>query len=73
MKRLVQGLADYYFDEFITVPSAPLLTGEDIMKLFGIPQGKKVGELLEMLREAEIMGKVSNKRESVAYLKKMFL
>ena len=73
LKRLVQGLADYYFDEFITVPSAPLLTGEDIMKLFGIPQGKKVGELLEMLREAEIMGKVSNKRESVAYLKKMFL
>ncbi len=72
-KRLVQGLADYYFDEFITVPPAPLLTGEDIMKLFGIPQGKKVGEMLEILREVEIMGKVSNKREAVAYLKKMFL
>lgn len=72
LKRLVQGLADYYFEEFITVPPRPLLTGEDIMRVFGIPQGKRVGEMLESLREAEIMGKVSNRREAVNYLKKYF-
>jgi tRNA nucleotidyltransferase/poly(A) polymerase len=71
LKRIVEGLADYYFDEYIAVPPRPLLTGDDIMRIFGIPQGKKVGEMLDALREAEATGKVSNKKEAVAHLKKV--
>lgn len=69
MKILIRGLADYYFEGFTAVPPRPLLTGEDVMMVFGIHEGKEVGEMLEMLREAEMLGKVSNRREAVNYLK----
>lgn len=71
LKRLISGLAEYYFEEYIAAPPMPLLTGEDIMKLFGIPQGKEVGRMINALRKAEALGKVSNKREAVNYLKKV--
>ena len=71
MKKLIGRLADYYFEEFTLVPQRPLLTGEDIMRMFGIPEGKEVGDMLEALREAEMLGKISNRKEAVEYLKKM--
>lgn len=73
LKELIANLAVYYFEEFIAAPPMPLLTGEDIMKLFGIPQGKEIGKMIEALREAEAMGKVSSRKEAIDYLKKMFL
>lgn len=48
-----------------------LLTGKDIMNIFGISQGrgsKRFGEMLELLREAEITGKGSNRMEALEYL-----
>lgn len=70
MKGLIRKLSDYYFDEFIAVKPGPLLTGEDVMKELGIREGKQVGLMLEKLREAEFLGKVSNKREAIVFLKK---
>ena len=70
-KGLINGLVRYYFEEFIAAPQAPLLTGEDIMKLFGIPEGKEIGRLMEALREAEALGKVSDKKQAVGYLRKL--
>lgn len=71
MKGLIRRLSDYYYEEFLAVQPRPLLTGEDIMKELGIPEGKKVGLMLEELREAELLGKVSNRREAIAFLKKL--
>ena len=70
LKGIISGLAEYYFEEFIAAPQMPLLTGEDIMKLFEIPQGKEIGRMMEALREAEALGKVSNREEAIDYLKK---
>lgn len=72
MKILIRGLADYYFEEFTAVPPRPLLTGEDVMKVFRIPEGKEIGDMLEILREGEMLGKVSSKREAVAYLHRRY-
>lgn len=73
MKELIRRLLDYYFEEFVSVQPGPLLTGDDIMKIFMLPEGKKVGAMLEALREAEAMGEVSNKGEAIEFLKKRFL
>lgn len=72
MKKLIGRLADYYFEEFTLVPPRPLLTGEDVMRAFAIQEGKEVGEMLEALREAETLGKVSNRREAVEYLHRRY-
>jgi len=69
LKGLIGNLAGYYFEVFIAAPQMPLVTGEDIMKLFGIPQGKEIGRMVEALREAEALGKVSSREEAIDYLK----
>jgi tRNA nucleotidyltransferase (CCA-adding enzyme) len=40
----------------------PTLTGEDLKKL-GVPEGPKIKEILELLREARLDGKVSTRKE----------
>ncbi|MBF8251614.1 MAG: hypothetical protein HW382_1242 [Deltaproteobacteria bacterium] len=65
LKGLIGNLAGYYFEEFIAAPPMPLVTGEDIMKLLGIPQGKEIGRMVEALREAEALGKVSSREEAL--------
>ena len=69
LKGLIGNLAGYYFEVFIAAPQMPLVTGEDIMKLFGIPQGKEIGRMVEALREAEALGKISSRKEAIDYLK----
>ena len=49
---------------------APLLNGDEIMKLLKISPGKKVGELKENLREVQLSGQIKNKAEAKTYLRK---
>jgi poly(A) polymerase len=46
-----------------------LLDGRDVMELFDLPPGPKVGELLDLLREAQASGKVGSRDEAVQFLK----
>ena len=41
----------------------PPVTGEDIMKTFGIPAGKEVGIIKNQIREAILEGEIKNSRE----------
>lgn len=47
----------------------PLLSGDEIMRLLGIAAGPQVGELLALLREEQLQGRVSTKEEVVIFLK----
>lgn len=47
-----------------------LVNGHDVMKA-GVKPGPKVGELLEKVREAQAEGKVKNRKEALAFLKKL--
>ncbi len=46
------------------VDAPRLLTGRDIMIEFALPQGPRIGELLEALREAQAVGELPKDRES---------
>jgi poly(A) polymerase len=50
-------------------PKPPLLTGNDVMKLLSLLPGPKVGEALELLREAEAVGDATTREEAEALLK----
>ncbi|MEF2280361.1 HD domain-containing protein [Deinococcus sp. YIM 134068] len=46
----------------------PLLTGEDVMKLLGIPPGPAVGQALREVAEAQALGEVNSSEEARALL-----
>lgn len=48
----------------------PILDGHEIMAYFKLPPGPKVGELIRVLREAQLGGEIKNKEEAYKFLKK---
>ncbi len=46
-----------------------LLDGKEIMALKGLKPGKKLGETIEKLKEAQILGIVKNKEEAIEFIK----
>lgn len=54
-------------------PPKPLLRGEDVMKILGIPPGKKIGEILEALNAAQVTKKVTTKKEAEAFIRALSL
>ena len=62
------GLALRYLNEWRHVK--PRLNGRDLARL-GIPQGPRVGLLLERLRDARIMGEVSTMEEEEALVRRL--
>ena len=50
----------------------PPVSGYEIMKIFNISEGKKVGELKKAVEEAILDGKIKNEKKSaISYLKKL--
>lgn len=47
----------------------PLVNGHDIMRLFGLKPGRPIGELLELLREEQLSGRVQTRREAIDFVK----
>jgi poly(A) polymerase len=49
----------------------PLLSGEDVMAIFGIPSGPEVGRLLSLVREEQLAGKIQSRQEAEAFLRSL--
>jgi tRNA nucleotidyltransferase (CCA-adding enzyme) len=49
----------------------PLLNGDEIMEILKIKPGKKIGEILENLREKQLAGKIKTKKGAREYIKKI--
>lgn len=71
--ELIDQIAKLYHDDLqeMPTPPPPLLHGEDIMKLLNLKPGKKIGELLEQIREKQLGGELKTKKEALAWLKTM--
>ncbi len=52
-----------------TLSSPPkLIDGHDVMKISGLGPGPRVGELLEVLREAQAAGEVNTRQQAIDYI-----
>ncbi len=54
-------------------PPPPLLNGHDLMAALGIEPGKRVGELLRELRDAQMAGEVRTREEAVELARRMLV
>ncbi|MCX6085588.1 MAG: CBS domain-containing protein [Caldiserica bacterium] len=61
------GPRDLFMTALSRMQEPPLLSGEDVMGL-GIPEGQRVGLLLNRVRRLQLDGIIGSKEEAVAYL-----
>ncbi len=62
---------DQHFDQESLVAPPKLIDGHDIMNIFSISPGPKIGELLEAVREAQASGELTTKEEAISYIKRL--
>lgn len=68
--RLVADLMRGWAEDRSQVMIPPLLTGDDVMAVFGLRPGPAVGRLLRLAREAQDLGIVETREQALAYLRR---
>lgn len=69
--EIIDQIAKLYHDDLQSMPTPPppLLHGEDVMKFFKIKPGKKIGYILQKLREKQLAGELKTKEDALEWLK----
>ena len=70
VKQLVKLLLKRYVAPDHAMPSNALVTGNDIMKIMGIPEGRAIGKILHEIYEGERTGLLNSRQEVITWLKK---
>lgn len=65
--RTCRALLDAYWEKHEEVVSPPrIVSGNDLMEFFGLKPGRTIGRLLELIREAQASGEVSDRDAALA-------
>ena len=66
----LQNLLNYYNEvqTFVKNPKS-LLNGNEIMKILNIKPSKKIGIIMEMLKEAQLTGEILTKKQAINFIK----
>ena len=68
----LENLLDYYEKIKAEVKNPkPLLDGREIMEILNIKPSKRVGEIIEMLIEQQLMGNIKTREKAVEFVKKL--
>ena len=65
--RMTEYVLAKHFTEENLSPPPKILDGHEIMKIFNLDPGPRIGKLLEELREAQAAGEISTREQAVAY------
>jgi len=71
--RLVEYvLAQHFEQERVTTPPR-LVSGHDLINIFGLSPGPKIGKLLEAVQEAQASGEITTREEALSYIREHLL
>ena len=62
-------LRDYYERHAEVISPPKLIGGDDLMEVFGLEEGPRLGELLEAVREAQAAGEIRTRQEALDYVR----
>lgn len=72
VRAVCARLLDVYFRGHATIVAPPLLVdGRSLMNELGLEPGRRVGELLEAIREAQAAGEVTTREDAFAFARKI--
>jgi tRNA nucleotidyltransferase domain 2 putative len=64
--EVVRSMLEAWFEKKeAQVTPPPLVDGNDLMRELSLQPGKKIGELLEIVREAQAVGEVSTREQAL--------
>jgi poly(A) polymerase len=64
----VRYILEEHFKQETIIKPPRLIDGNDIMNIFGLKPGPKVGELLELVREAYAAGELTTREQALEYI-----
>jgi len=67
--RLVDYVLAQHAEQEKLVAPAGLVSGHDLINVFNMKPGPRIGQLLEAVREAQASGEVSTREEALAYVR----
>ncbi len=67
--RLVEYVLTQHAEQEKLVAPARLVSGHDLINVFNMKPGPRMGQLLEAVREAQASGEVSTREEALAYIR----
>ena len=72
-KELLEELKKYYesVKDIVASPKS-FLDGKEVMELLKIKPSKKVGEVLEQIKEMQLTGEIKTKEEAISFVVKNF-
>jgi poly(A) polymerase len=65
-------LAQHFEQERLVVP-LKLVNGHDLINIFSLSPGPKIGKLLEAVREAQASGEIATREEALAFIRERLL
>ncbi|MEE9226879.1 MAG: HD domain-containing protein [Acidobacteriota bacterium] len=67
--RLCRELYELFREKGPSILDPPrLVSGEDVMRILGIPSGPRVGEILREVEELQLEGEIRNRRQALRHL-----
>ncbi len=67
----IETLLDRYYLHYNTAVSpTPLITGQDLLDVFGLEPGPPIGALLEQVKEAQIAGEITTQQEALDWVRR---
>ncbi|MFZ3071991.1 MAG: hypothetical protein WA162_01965, partial [Thermodesulfobacteriota bacterium] len=66
----VSAMLDFYFDVYLKRKTKPLLSGEEVMRIFGVKEGPSVGEIMKEMDEMVSSGEVRTRQQAIEIIKK---
>jgi len=67
-KMVEYVLAQYFERESLVIP-LKLVDGHDLINIFGMSPGPRIGEILEAVREAQAAGELTSREEAISYIR----
>jgi len=69
--KLVEYVISQYYNTEELVSPPKLIDGHDLITLFNLKPGPRVGEFLEAAREAQASGEISNREQALDYIRRI--
>ena len=66
---MVEYILAQHFEQGTLVVPPKLVDGHDLINIFGMEPGPKIGEFLEAVREARASGEVATREEALSYIR----